>query len=75
MNLIDILLNCLENAIGARVFVKYMTEADIDSSELNFTFGGKKVLKRLKEVCYDKTEELCLSKPIYALTTGVVCEY
>ena len=37
-----------ENCIGAKVFMD-MTNEDIDSKELNFSFGGKLVLKRLKK--------------------------
>ena len=37
-------------------FIRDITESDIDSPELKFTFGGKKVLKRLKKVGSDKPE-------------------
>lgn len=46
----------IENGIGAKGFIRDITESDIDGPALKFTFGGKKVLKRLKKVGSDKPE-------------------
>lgn len=43
-------LHCSDNGIGAKVFVIDITEADIDSQELGFSFGGRRVLKRILKV-------------------------
>lgn len=39
------------NGIGARTFATDFRDEDISSAELGFTFGGKKVLRRLLRVC------------------------
>ena len=35
-----------DNGIGAQVFAE-LTEKDIDGPDLGFTFGGKKILKKV----------------------------
>ena len=37
--------------IGAMVFATDFGDDDVSSSELNFSYGGKKVLRRLLKVC------------------------
>ncbi len=39
------------NGIGAMMFANDFGDRDISSTELAFTFGGKKVLRRLLRVC------------------------
>lgn len=50
------------------VFVKDITDTDIDSPELKLTFGGRKVLKRLKKVCSDKHKVNTFSLKMYLCT-------
>ena len=39
------------NGIGAMAFANDFGEEDINSTELHFSYGGKKVLRRLLKVC------------------------
>ena len=39
------------SGIGAKTFATDFGDSDISSTELGFTFGGKKVLRRLLRVC------------------------
>lgn len=48
LEVIDIYL--AENELGPMMFKNGFNEKDIVDTELNFTFGGKKVLKRLLKV-------------------------
>ena len=41
----------LENGFGAMTFATDFGEEDIASAELGFSYGGKKVLRRLIKVC------------------------
>ena len=47
----NINLYSLANGIGAMMFATDFGDDDISSPELGFTFGGKKVLRRLLRVC------------------------
>ena len=44
-------LNCTDNGIRPKTFAVDITEDDISCPNLGFTFGGKKVLRRLHRVC------------------------
>ena len=44
------LINYAENGLGPKMFVNGFGETEIENAELNFTFGGKLVLKRLVKV-------------------------
>ena len=41
-----IVYNDADNGIGAKVFTE-LTNEDIDDEDLGFSFGGRKVLKRI----------------------------
>ena len=41
-----IMIQLADNCIGAQAFME-MTDEDIDDKELGFSFGGKKILKRV----------------------------
>ena len=58
----DYCLNVSGNGIAAKVFVTDISEEDINSADLGFTFGGKKVLKRLLKVAkYNVMQILCIA--------------
>ena len=46
MHVIMLLIQFADNCIGAQAFME-MTDEDIDGKELDFSFGGKKILKRV----------------------------
>ena len=44
------LFHCSDNGVGAKIFVRAISEEDIDSDELPFTPEGRKVLKEILKV-------------------------
>ena len=48
-SVISIMIQFADNCIGAQAFTE-MTDEDIDDKELGFSFGGKKILKRVLKI-------------------------